>query len=230
MELKQIYNISTLLLNYGEKKVLDINTLKFHNGLIYGLCGNLGSGKTSLMKVLSGHEVQSKGDLLYQGSPFKKSLFGNIKREKEIYYINANMLDSNSSTGNFIKKTFPSKYKEIQKRHFASFNLEMIWNTAINKLSDGQKHWLKIVIGLEKDPRVLLIDDYGVYIDNKSEMIFRRKLLKMNDVLGTTILLSSHSDYFLKQFANVVIYLDNGHISKIRKGYKRSNYGRRNKK
>ena len=140
------------------------------------------------------------------------------------------MLVSNSSTGNFIKKTFPSKYKEIQKRHFASFNLEMIWNTAINKLSDGQKHWLKIVIGLEKDPRVLLIDDYGVYIDNKSEMIFRRKLLKMNDVLGTTILLSSHSDYFLKQFANVVIYLDNGHISKIRKGYKRSNYGRRNKK
>ena len=106
----------------------------------------------------------------------------------------------------------------------------MIWNTSINKLSDGQKHWLKIVIGLEKDPRVLLIDDYGVYIDNKSEMIFRRKLLKMNDILGTTILLSSHSDYFLKQFANVVIYLDNGHISKIRKGYKRSNYGRRNKK
>ena len=74
MELKQIYNISTLMLNYGEKKVLDINTLKFHNGLIYGLCGNLGSGKTSLMKVLSGHEVQSKGDLLYQGSPFKLSL------------------------------------------------------------------------------------------------------------------------------------------------------------
>ncbi len=80
--------------------------------MIYGLCGNLGSGKTSLMKVLSGHEVQSKGDLLYQGSPFKKGLFGDIKREKEIYYINANMLDSNSSTGNFIKKTFPSKYNE----------------------------------------------------------------------------------------------------------------------
>ena len=117
MELKQIYNISTLMLNYGEKKVLDINTLKFHNGLIYGLCGNLGSGKTSLMKVLSGHEVQSKGDLLYQGSPFKKGLFGNIKREKEIYYINANMLDSNSSAGNFIKKTFPSKYKELSLIH-----------------------------------------------------------------------------------------------------------------
>ena len=62
-----------------------------------------------------------------------------------------------------------------------------------------------------------MIDDYGVYLDNKNEMGLRRRLLKMNDLLGTTIILSSHSDYFLKQFASVGIYLDNGHIAKIRK-------------
>ena len=43
----------------------------------------------------------------------------------------------------------------------------------------------------------------------------------MNNILGTTVLLSSSNDYFLKQFASVIIYLDNGHISKIRKGFKK---------
>ena len=230
MELKQIYNVSDLVLSHGKNKILDINTLKFHNGLIYGLCGNFGSGKSSLMQVLSGHQAQSKGDVFYQGAPFKKNIFGNIKREKEIFYIQYSMLNTNSSVQNFIKKNFPSKYKDIYKRHFTSFNSQKIWDVSVNKLSDGQKHWLKIIVGLEKDPRVLLIDDYGAYLDNKNEMILRRRLIKMNDLLGTTVILSSHSDYFLKQFASVVIYLDNGHIAKIRKGQKRSNYGSKNKR
>jgi ATPase subunit of ABC transporter with duplicated ATPase domains len=53
MELKQIYDVNNLKLTFKSKKVLEINTLKFHNGLIYGICGNLGSGKSSLLKVLS---------------------------------------------------------------------------------------------------------------------------------------------------------------------------------
>ena len=47
MKLKQIYDVQNLKLRYKNKKVLEIKTLKFHNGLIYGICGNFGSGKTS---------------------------------------------------------------------------------------------------------------------------------------------------------------------------------------
>ena len=80
MELKQIYDVNGLKLKFGSKKALEINTLKFHNGLIYGVCGNFGSGKSSLLKVLSGLQKESNGDVLYQGSPFKTNFFGNIKK------------------------------------------------------------------------------------------------------------------------------------------------------
>ena len=46
MELKQIYDVQNLKLRFKTKKALEIKTLKFHNGLIYGICGNFGSGKT----------------------------------------------------------------------------------------------------------------------------------------------------------------------------------------
>ena len=48
MELKQIYDVQNLKLRFKDKKALEIKTLKFHNGLVYGICGNFGSGKTSL--------------------------------------------------------------------------------------------------------------------------------------------------------------------------------------
>ena len=205
---------------------MEINTLKFHNGLIYGVCGNFGSGKSSLLKILSGIQKESNGDVLYQGSKFKTGFFGGIKKHKEIQYIHADMFKESSTVEQFLKSMFSSKIKQIQTRHFKHFSLEHLWKTPIGKLSDGEKHWLKIVVGVEKDPRVLIIDDYGLHLDPKNEMILRKKLMKMNSVLGTTIILSSTNDYFVKQFANVVIYLDNGHVSKVRKGYKRNSFNK----
>ena len=179
MELKQIYDISGLKLKFGSKKALEINTLKFHNGLIYGVCGNFGSGKSSLLKVLSGLQKESKGDVLYQGAKFKTSFFGGIKKHKEIQYIHVDMLKESSTVEQFLKSMFSSKIKQIQSRHFKHFSLEHLWKTPIGKLSDGEKHWLKIVVGVEKDPRVLIIDDYALHLDPKNEMILRKKLMKM---------------------------------------------------
>ena len=230
MELKQIYDITGLKLKFGSKKALEINTLKFHNGLIYGVCGNFGSGKSSLLKVLSGLQKESNGDVLYQGAKFKTGFFGGIKKHKEIQYIHVDMLKESSTVEQFLKSMFSSKIKQIQTRHFKHFSLEHLWKTPIGKLSDGEKHWLKIVVGVEKDPRVLIIDDYALHLDPKNEMILRKKIMKMNNILGTTIILSSTNDYFVKQFANVVIYLDNGHVSKVRKGYKRNSFNKHKSK
>ena len=72
------------------------------------------------------------------------------------------------------------------------------------------------------DPRVLLIDDYCTTIDNKMEFDFRKRLIKMNKELGTTIIAVAPDDFHLKKFAAVLIYLDNGHVSKIRPGKTKS--------
>ena len=79
-----------------------------------------------------------------------------------------------------------------------------------------------MILACESDPRVLLIDDYGVYFNDKMEKDFRGKLATMNRTLGTTIILSSPTDKNLKYFASVLIYLDHGHIWKIRPGISRN--------
>ena len=50
------------------------------------------------------------------------------------------------------------------------------------------------------------------------EKDFRSQIIKMNRRLGTTIILTAPSELYLKHFASVMIFLDQGHISKIRTG------------
>ena len=54
----------------------------------------------------------------------------------------------------------------------------------------------------------------------------------MNRRLGTTIILTAPGDRYLRKFCSVLVYLDNGHISKIRSGEstKLSKQSRPNKK
>ena len=78
-----------------------------------------------------------------------------------------------------------------------------------------------MILACEVDPRVLLIDDYGMYFNGGMEKDFRNQITKMNRTLGTTIVLSAPSDMNLKHFASVLIYMDHGHISKIRPGKSR---------
>ena len=113
MELKQIYDVQNLKLRFKTKKALEIKTLKFHNGLIYGICGNFGSGKTSLLKVLAGETKETGGTVLYQGNEFKKGFFGKIKKHQDIQYLDVKSVNSSFTVEQFIKKKFPKKTQQI---------------------------------------------------------------------------------------------------------------------
>ena len=131
MELKQIYDVQNLKLRFKDKKALEIKTLKFHNGLVYGICGNFGSGKTSLLKVLSGQIKQSSGTVLYQGNEFKKGFFGKIKQHKDIQFLDIHSVNSSLTVEQLIKKHFPKKTQQIKSRHFTSFQMEAVWKLSL---------------------------------------------------------------------------------------------------
>ena len=102
-------------------------------------------------------------------------------------------------------------------------------NTMLSSLSNGEKSAVSLALGIELDPRVMVIDDYAMHYDNKMENKFRKKLKNMNKDHGTTLILSSANEQALRSFCSVLIYLDNGHISKIRTGSQKTNSYSRNR-
>lgn len=213
-----IYEIKNLKKSYGINPALSIGSLQFHRSTIYGIIGPIGSGKSSLLKIMAGLVKPDSGTLLYDSQEFVISWRGKIKPIPEILLASVESLPKKQKVKHINMNDSKGKHKEIISRNFNTAPWNHLLERSIKSLSPGELAWLNMVVAVESDPRVLLLDDYGIFFDPELESDFRSRIKRMNKNLGTTIILASHSDLYLKRFASVLIYLNNGHISKIRSG------------
>lgn len=219
---KLIYRIENLKKTYGSRTVLQIGRLQFHPGTIYGLIGPIGSGKTTLFKIMSALEKPTSGIIEYDSEPFETNWFGKLKKCSDIYFANSELLQQNLSISQISRKYYSKNIDSIKSKYFSKSTKEKLWTIPLNSLSPGERSWINCILAVEGDPRVLLIDDYGTLMDYEMEFEFRKRIQKMNRDLGTTIILASPTDQIIKKFATVMIYMDNGHISKIRSSTSKS--------
>ena len=219
-----IFKVNDLEKEYGSTSALSLKKLEIHPGTIYGIVGNVGSGKSTLLNILAGIEKESSGTVLYEDNPYETNWLGKIQTHDDVFYTKEISINTpNSTVSSYIANKFGKKKNVIQNRYFKDGSFKNLWTRSMKDISSGEMHWLGMILACEADPRVLLIDDYGVYFNNKMEKDFRSKIGSMNRTLGTTIILSSPSDTNLKHFASVLIFLDHGHIWKIRPGISRGN-------
>ena len=73
--------IRNLCFRYGKQMVLNNLNLDIPENALYGYLGNNGSGKTTTIQVLLGLARPVKGEVLYDGQPFRD------QREKQLRKI-----------------------------------------------------------------------------------------------------------------------------------------------
>jgi len=218
MKKRLIYELKNIEKEYHNNTVLKIKHLQFHPGTIYGIIGPMGAGKTTFLKILSGREKPSAGKLVYEEEEFKSNWLGKIKPFDSIWYGNIEYIDGKKTVSELLPKSNKTPQIKNNDDYFNSKGKKNLLSEKVDNISPGEKTWLLKCMLKGKDPRVLILDDYGVYLDHKREIELQKLIIKMNRELGTTIILGSHNDRNIKKFASVLIYFDNGHISKIRPG------------
>ncbi len=222
-----IFEVQDLKKVYNQRNVLQIGRLQIHKGTIYGIVGPVGSGKTSLLRQLSGVEKQTDGKLFYNGQEFNTSLFGKVKTPSEIKFISLTDTNKNESIGRYFNSRHGKRSEEIRKQYFNSGFRRFMWEQSLDSLSLGERTWIKLVDAVESDPRVLIIDNYGSMLDDELEQEISNRLRRMNRSLGTTIILSATNPSKIQKLVSVMIYLDKGHVAKIRSGSQNKDYQRR---
>ena len=225
-----IYELKNLKKVYQQQPVISIGRLQIHRGTIYGILGPVGSGKTTSLRHLAGLEVQTEGILKYDNNEFERTWLGKIKVPQEIYYVGEHLVSAKRIVEQVIKSVYPDKSNRIVKRYFRGSVSKQILPLPLNFLSPGQRAWFDLVLALESDPRVLIQDNFATLFDNDMEFIARKELKRMNKDLGTTVILSSINDHVLKKFCSVLVYLENGHITKVRSGQLKKQRGDYSKK
>ena len=226
MKKRLVFELTNIKKRYHNKTVLNIKHFQCHPGTIYGIIGPIGAGKTTLLKILGGRIKPSVGELRFEGEKFQTNWFGKIKPADDIWFGSIEDLDRNKTVSDLLPISTGSS-KKNNDLYFSAKNQNNLISEKIKNLSQGEKAWILKCMLHNQDPSVVIIDDYCAYLDKKKQMEFQKTIQRMNKNLGTTIVLGSHDDRLIKKFASVLIYFDNGHISKIRPGISSKNSRRK---
>lgn len=193
--------IKNLKKTYGERTVLNINSLKVEKGETLVLIGPNGSGKTTLLKVLAGTlkktegEINMNEDVLYlpqQSIAFSKTCLKNI-----LYCAKGN------------KKENEKKAEAL----LSALGLSSFKNKKAKGLSGGELQRLALARILINDCSLLLLDEPSSAADIEGGEIIERALLDYKKRTGCTIIMTTHSPAQARRMATRIVMLHNGEVA-----------------
>ncbi len=210
----QIKNIGKA---YGQKIVLDIESLEINKGEIFGLAGNNGAGKTTLFRLLLDLIKADRGEILSNQLPVDKT---EIWKDYTISFLDESFLIDFLSPIEFfyfIGETYGIKKTEVDSKlkYFEKlFNGEILdqKNKYIRDFSKGNKQKIGIVSALITSPEVLVLDEPFNGLDPSSQILLKRILSEINKNTGATIIISSHDLNHISDLCQRIVILEKGKI------------------
>lgn len=211
-----IFELGSIRITREGRTALKIGKFQFHRGTIYGIAGPIGSGKTTLLETLAGRLNPSEGTVLYESERYAKTWLGKTKVPPEILFLGNQINDFGGSVRDLIQKNLPDRLDYVQRQYYSRPPFSSDWEMSVQSLSKGQSYRMNIIVAIESDPKVLIIDDYGIRFDAQMKREFDRRLTYSARSRGTTVILSHVDMANLRNVASIIVSLDNGHISKVR--------------
>ncbi|WP_055078651.1 ABC transporter ATP-binding protein [Lagierella massiliensis] len=196
---------------FGENKVLDDVNLIFEPGKIYGIQGKNGSGKTMLMRAISGllslneGEVEVFGEVIGVDRDFPKSA--------GILIEHPGLLPEISGFENL--KTVMSINKIVSdeeiKKAMSDFDLDPNSNLKVKKYSLGMKQKVGILMAILERPQVVILDEPTNGLDEASVKKFKDMILNLKDD-SRVIIVASHDREGLEEISDEIIKMELGRV------------------
>lgn len=190
--LETLIECQQLTKTYKKQCALDHVNLKIAKGEIFGLIGQNGAGKSTMMKLLAGLIHPSEGD-------FK--LFGKYPQEDPYVYRRIGtlieqpgMYGNMTAMGNMHVKALAmgcNNTKELEHL-LQQCDLDPKSKKKAGSFSLGMKQRLGLALTMIGNPELLILDEPVNGLDPQGIMDIRKVLLRLNEERGVTILLSSH--------------------------------------
>ncbi len=197
--------IDKLAFSYGPKEVLRNISMTLEPGRIYGLLGENGVGKTTLLTLLCGLKKSQSGTIDADGhNPYHRD----ADFLASLYYIPDEVAPVGEraeawarNTGKFWPEFSLDKFREVM----ALFETDP--QQKMNAMSAGQLKKTYISFALACSTRYLLMDEPTNGLDIPSKAQFRSAILKYTRE-DSTIVISTHQVRDLENVIDPIIILD----------------------
>ena len=230
---KPILEVKNISLSFGGVKAITDISFNVLEHEIRALIGPNGAGKSSLLNCINGIYKPQEGQILFKGEVLDKitpnfiaqkgisRTFQNLALFKRMSVLD-NILVGRKlhSKANFLEVAFQlpraireeNQNKEKCEEIIKFLEIENIKNTPVGKLPYGLQKKVELGRALATEANILLLDEpmAGMNVEEKRDMC--RFILKVNDELGTTIVLIEHDMGVVMDISDRVVVLDYGKI------------------
>lgn len=220
--MEPILEIGNLCLFQNKQEILSSINITFEKGLIYGIIGGCGSGKSMLCQCICGKRKADRGSISAFGKVVGKDTYvpvytGMMLEKSKIYscfngFKNIKFLSGITDENG--KERIATAMKEV--------GLEPGSREHVKQYSQFRRRKLLLAAAIVNAPRLLVLDEplRGLNEEERREM---KELLLIQQSKGVTIILTCAEFYEIEMLCDVVYEMQNGQLD-IYSNYDRWEY------
>lgn len=187
-----------------ENTVLDNVSYTFKSGFVYGLYGQNGSGKTMLLRAISGLINLDSGSIFIDREKLHDKI--EFPPETGIVIENMELLPECSAKRNL---QMLAKIKNIADEKDIIFSLERVGldpdsDKKVKKFSLGMKQRLNIAQAIFENQKIILLDEPTNALDEDAVQLIY-KIIREEKSRGATIIVATHHKEDLKEVCDVIL-------------------------
>ena len=198
------------------KKIKDATVLKdicleMKGGTVYGLQGKNGSGKTMLMRAISGLIRPTSGRIVINGEQLHKNI--SIPRSIGLLLENPSLLPEYDASQNLklLAKMQGGVPEEEIRQLIRDVGLDDAGHKKVEKYSLGMKQRLGIAAAILGSPDIILLDEPINAIDGEGVEEIRSLILSLNNE-KRNIIVACHDKEEMNLLADEIVHLRDGRI------------------
>jgi phospholipid/cholesterol/gamma-HCH transport system ATP-binding protein len=217
----QVVEVAGVRYSAGPRVIFDGLDLAVRKGSITAVMGPSGTGKTTLLRLLTGQARASAGNVQVLGQEVarlgRKDLFA-LRRRMGMLFQNGALL---TDLDVFENVAFPvrahARLPEPVLRRLILMKLEAVGLRGAEKLkpqelSGGMARRVALARAIVLDPELLVYDEPFVGLDPVSMGVVLRLIKHLNDALGITSIVVSHDEAEVGTIADYSYLLDGGKV------------------
>lgn len=217
----KILEFSHVAAGYGDREILKDITLSIHEGEFTGLIGSNGTGKSTLIKCISGLLPLNRGNISICGkenatlkSRERAQLVAVVPQSYHVEYDftveDIVMMGRNPYLG-FRKRESQEDY-DIVSEAMKATNTEVFRGRFYNELSGGERQRVILARAIAQKPRIILLDEPTSALDIYHQMEVMELITKLNQEEHMTVLAVLHDINMASRFCQRIVMLQEGTV------------------
>src|SRR5512137_171078 len=203
---------------FGGVTAVNNVTFSVKEGELLALLGPSGGGKTTVLRMISGLEVPTEGDIFIGGQrindiPVQKRNIGFVFQS---YALFKNMtVFKNIAFGLKVKKWKAADIKTRVEELLSLLNLDGLGGRYPHQLSGGQRQRVAIARALAPKPSVLLLDEPFGAVDAKIRQELREWLTTLHHEVNVTTIFVTHDQEEALEVADRIVVFSGGVLEQV---------------